>query len=178
MHTQISSVPKSLAMLKSADRNQITVKQKEAAIVAATWEYLEKFCNKIALIISDESLSSEKYSTKLDSLTTELKDSVFKIVGGEENTNADTRGYYPLTELIKNHDRSLYDMVCRDALEPGEATVSECFKRIASIQPIEDIRQSASYEIKSLERKGNLKKSDFYSLTREKILVLLLSSYP
>jgi hypothetical protein len=58
-------------------------------------------------------------------------------------------------------------MVCRDALEPGEATVSECFKRIASIQPIEDIRQSASYEIKSLERKGNLKKSDFNSLTRK-----------
>ena len=167
MHAQISSVPKSLAMLKSADRNQITVKQKEAAIVAATWEYLEKFCNKIALIISDESLSSEKYSTKLDSLTTELKDSVFKIVGGEENTNADTRGYYPLTELIKSHDQALYDMVCRDALEPGEATVSECFKRIASQQPIEDIRQSASYEIKSLERKGNLKKSDFNSLTRK-----------
>ena len=46
-------------------------------------------------------------------------------------------------------------------------TVSECFKRIASQQPIEDIRQSASYEIKSLERKGNLKKSDFYSLTRK-----------
>ena len=58
-------------------------------------------------------------------------------------------------------------MVCRDALEPGEATVSECFKRIASQQPIEDIRQSASYEIKSLERKGNLKKSDFNSLTRK-----------
>ena len=95
-----------------------------------------------------------------------------------EIINADTRGYYPLTEFIKSHDQALYDMVCRDALEPREATVSECFKRIASIQPIEDIRQSASYEIKSLERKGNLKKSDFYSLTREKILVLLLSSYP
>ena len=123
MHAQISSVPKSLAMLKSADRNQITVKQKEAAIVAATWEYLEKFCNKIALIISDESLSSEKYSTKLDSLTTELKDSVFKIVGGEENTNADTRGYYPLTELIKNHDQSLQTMILKKMSHPVAASL-------------------------------------------------------
>jgi len=88
-------------------------------------------------------------------------------VGGEENTNADTRGYYTLAKLIKNHDQALYDMVCRDALDPGEETVSECFKRIASIQPIDEIRRSASYEIKSLDRKGNTKKSDFKSLTRK-----------
>jgi len=54
----------------------------------------------------------------------------------------------------------IYIYILRERENTQTIVIFVCFKRIASIQPIDDIRQSASYEIKSFDRKGNLKKSE------------------